>query len=40
MGELAAAKSYYEEALTIGRQVLGEAHSDTVASIWNLLTYL
>ena len=36
MGDYAAARSYYEQALAIKREVLGEKHADTANSLDNL----
>ncbi len=36
MGDSAAARPYYEQALAIHREVLGEKHPDTASSLNNL----
>ena len=36
MGDLAAARPYYEQALEIRRKVLGEEHPDTATSLNNM----
>ena len=34
IGDLSAARPYYEQALAIRRQVLGDQHPDTATSLW------